>query len=77
MENRLMKKTCLVISLLVLYPIFSALVALAQETAGPLMVMKERSFDFKEVREGEVLKHAFKIQNKGDQTLEIIKVQPG
>jgi hypothetical protein len=41
------------------------------------MVMEERSFDFKEVKEGEVLDHAFKFLNKGDQTLEIKRVQPG
>ena len=72
-----MKRTCLIISLSALCLIFGVWTVLAQETTGPLMVMEEKSFDFKEVKEGEVLEHAFKVENKGDQTLEIIKVQPG
>ncbi len=77
MADRLKKRTCLIVSLLVIYLVFGAVVALAQETAGPMMVMEEKSFDFKAVKEGEVLKHAFRVLNKGDQNLEIKKVQPG
>jgi len=51
--------------------------SLAQEAQGPRMVLKERVFDFKEVREGEVVAHAFEVQNEGDQVLEIIRVKPG
>ena len=72
-----MKRTCLIISLSALCLIFGIWTVLAQENTGPLMVMEEKSFDFKEVKEGEVLEHAFKVQNKGDQTLEIKRVQPG
>ena len=72
-----MKRKCLIISLSALCLILSAWTVVAQENTGPLMVMEEKSFDFKEVKEGEVLEHAFKVLNKGDQTLEIIKVQPG
>jgi len=77
MADRLKKRTCLIVSLLVMYPVFGAVAALAQMTAGPMMVIEEKSFDFKEVKEGEVLKHAFRVLNKGDQNLEIKKVQPG
>jgi hypothetical protein len=72
-----MKKACLIVSLSALCLIFSALPAVALETAGPFLVMKERAVDFNEVKEGEVIEHVFKILNKGDRTLEIKKVQPG
>ena len=49
----------------------------AQETKGPKLVLKEQVFDFKEVKEGQVLEHAFQIFNHGDQPLEIKKVNPG
>jgi len=41
------------------------------------MVLPERSFDFKEVEEGKVVEHAFKVLNKGNQPLEIKNVNPG
>ena len=41
------------------------------------MVLKEGVFDFKEVKEGEVIAHTFKVLNLGDQTLKIIRVKPG
>ncbi len=41
------------------------------------MVLPERSFDFKEVEEGKVVEHAFKVSNKGNQVLEIRNVNPG
>ncbi|MDO9527637.1 MAG: hypothetical protein Q7J27_00585 [Syntrophales bacterium] len=77
MTDRLKKRACLIVSLLFVYLFFGAVTALAQSTVGPMMVMEEKSFDFKEVKEGDVLKHAFRVLNKGDQNLEIKKVQPG
>lgn len=51
--------------------------AAAQEARrGPRMVLKERA-DFKEVMEGEVVEHIFKVLNQGDETLKIIRVRPG
>jgi hypothetical protein len=50
---------------------------LAQEAEGPKMVLKEREFDFKQVREGKVISHAFEVRNEGDQALEIIRVKAG
>ena len=51
--------------------------AYAQEVLGPKMVLKERVFDFKEVKEGEVIEHTFKVLNQGEESLEIKKVAPG
>lgn len=44
--------------------------------SGPKLVIKERSFDFKQVKEGNSVEHVFRVQNKGDQVLEIKKVKP-
>lgn len=49
----------------------------AKTPSGPSMVLPERFFDFKQVEEGKVLEHTFKVLNKGDQVLEIKKVNPG
>ena len=49
----------------------------AQTPSGPSMVLPERSFDFKDVEEGKVVAHAFKVLNKGNQVLEIRNVNPG
>ena len=44
--------------------------------SGPLLVIKERSFDFKEVRQGATVEHTFQVRNKGDEVLEIKKLKP-
>jgi hypothetical protein len=49
----------------------------AQETKEPKMVLKEREFDFNDVKEGKVIRHTFQVLNQGDETLEIKKVTPG
>ena len=51
--------------------------SLAQEARGPKMVLKEQVFDFKEVKEGEVIRHSFKVFNHGNETLRILRVRPG
>ena len=51
--------------------------AIAQDAKGPKMVLKERVFDFKEVKEGEVIEHTFRVLNQGEGILEIKKVKPG
>ena len=56
---------------------FSDYSCLAQEARGPKMVLKEQVFDFKEVKEGEIIEHTFKVSNQGDRTLKIIRVRPG
>lgn len=77
MADRLKKRMYLFVSLLVVSLMFGDLPVLAKVTVGSVIVMEEKSFDFKEVKEGEVIKHAFKVLNKGDQNLEIRKVRPG
>ncbi|MCK4783700.1 MAG: DUF1573 domain-containing protein [Desulfobacteraceae bacterium] len=51
--------------------------ATAQEIMGPKMVLKEQVFDFKEVKEGEVISHSFQVFNHGDEILRILRVRPG
>jgi len=41
------------------------------------MVLPERSFDFRDVEEGKIVEHAFKVLNKGSRPLEITNVNPG
>ena len=72
-----MKRYWLAISLLFFLFAFWNFSALAQDVRGPKMVLKEQVFDFKEVREGDVVQHTFKVFNEGDQTLEIKNVRPG
>ena len=49
----------------------------AEETvSGPVMVIKEPSFDFKEVKVDVTVEHTFRVLNKGDKVLEIKKVKP-
>jgi hypothetical protein len=51
--------------------------SMAKAKTGPQMVIEESLYDFKEVNEGTVLKHDFKILNHGDETLIVEKVRPG
>lgn len=51
--------------------------SLAQTLSGPSLVLPERSFDFREVQEGNVVEHTFKVLNKGNEPLEIRNVNPG
>jgi hypothetical protein len=66
-------KIFFVMSILISIP----LSAYPQDNQGPKMVLKEKVFDFGKVRQGEVIKHAFSVLNKGDQPLKIIRVKPG
>ena len=52
-------------------------VAWAQKATGPRMVLKEKSVEYKEVNEGDIIEHAFTVLNEGDQPLEIKNVKPG
>jgi hypothetical protein len=49
----------------------------AQNVTGSQMFITEASHDFKEVDEGAVLEHSFKVMNRGSQVLEITRVNPG
>lgn len=57
--------------------VFLSSAAPGQSATGPQMVMKETSHDFKEVDEGAVLEHSFKVENRGTELLEIKNVNPG
>ncbi len=50
---------------------------LAQEPGGPKLVLKEQEFNLKEVMEGKVVEHVFRVLNQGDEPLKIINVKPG
>ena len=65
-------------SWLVVLLVFCLSVAVcAEETvSGPVMVIKEPSFDFKEVKEDVTVEHSFRVLNKGDKVLEIKRVKP-
>ena len=63
--------TCIALITLCGYP------APAQEIKEPKMVLKEREFDFKDVKEGKIIRHTFKVLNQGNEALEIKKVRPG
>ncbi|MFO7986844.1 MAG: hypothetical protein R6U38_13370 [Desulfatiglandaceae bacterium] len=49
----------------------------AAEFNGPKIVIAAPEFDFKTVKEGEVVAHTFKVFNQGNQELRILSVKPG
>ena len=55
----------------------AALPLFSQAASGPKMLIEGKEFDFKEIEEGKVITHTFKVSNRGDQTLEIRRVSPG
>lgn len=65
----------MVVFLSVIYLTLCAWTVTAQEISGPLMVIKESTFDFKKVKEGEIVEHTFTVLNKGNQNLEIEKIR--
>jgi len=71
-----MKKSCLVITLAFLLSYFLFSLSQAQKVPGPVLVIPERSFNFKVADEGAVIEHAFKVLNQGDAPLEIQNVRP-
>ena len=77
MEEGIMKRWPLLCVLLILFFLVSALPVRAQAKKGPKMVLKEREFDFGEVKEGDILKHSFSVFNRGNEDLRIISVKPG
>jgi len=77
MKDRPMRRRWLVgIICIALLSLYSYPAAAQEARRGPRMVLKERA-DFKEVMEGEVVEHIFKVLNQGDETLKIIRVRPG
>ena len=72
-----MKKYYIITWVVIFHFAFFTYSAVAQATTGPKMVLAELSFDFKEVKEGQVLEHTFYVYNQGDQPLARKKVVPG
>ena len=54
-----------------------AILPLPGQDKTPTIAFDSQAKDFGKVMEGEVLKHVFKFTNKGQATLEILKVEPG
>lgn len=48
-----------------------------QENKNPEMVIEEKIYDAKEVKEGSIIEHKFKVENRGKGPLEIRQVNPG
>jgi hypothetical protein len=76
LEEIFMKKSCLVINLAFLLTCFLFSLSHAQKVSGPVIVIPDRSFNFKVADEGTVIEHAFKVLNQGDAPLEIKDVRP-
>jgi hypothetical protein len=72
-----MKRSFTLASLYSLLLFVLATSSFAEAPSGPSIVLPERSFDFKEVEEGKTVEHSFKVLNKGNEVLEIRKVNPG
>ncbi len=51
--------------------------ALGQTQGVPKLLIEHLSYDFKEVKEGQVLERSFVLQNRGTAPLQIKKVRPG
>ncbi|MBW1997359.1 MAG: DUF1573 domain-containing protein [Deltaproteobacteria bacterium] len=43
---------------------------------GPKMVLKDKTFDYGEVWQGETVEHVFTVGNRGDEPLRIKRVAP-
>jgi hypothetical protein len=72
-----MKRLLYVTFFIMFWVVLNFTMGWAQTPTGPKMVIKEKSFDAQEVREGEIIVHDFKVFNTGDSPLEIEKVRPG
>ncbi|MBW2029109.1 MAG: DUF1573 domain-containing protein [Deltaproteobacteria bacterium] len=48
----------------------------AKAGTGPKMVIKERTYEYGEVRQGQTIEHQFKVKNEGDEALKIKRVAP-
>lgn len=72
-----MKRVLMVSFFFLMISLFLGSSAPAQNVTGPRMILSETSHDFKEVEEGTVVEHSFKVVNRGDQVLQIKNVNPG
>jgi len=51
--------------------------AAEEQKAVPAVEIEEPTYDFSQVSQGEVVKHDFRVFNRGDAPLEIKSVKPG
>lgn len=51
--------------------------AVEQENATPIIEIETPTYNFKEVSQGETVKHTFKVRNTGTAPLQIKGVKPG
>lgn len=51
--------------------------AVEEEVSAPVIEVEEPTYDFQQVPQGEVVKHDFRVLNRGNAPLEISKVKPG
>ena len=51
--------------------------ALEEEVNAPVIEVEEPTYDFAQVPQGEVVKHEFRVFNRGNAPLEISNVKPG
>jgi len=72
-----MKRLLYGTSSLIIWIILSLTAGWAQQATGPRMVLEEKYFDAKQVKEGKIIEHIFTVRNMGDRPLEIKKVNPG
>ena len=57
--------------------LFAANPVSSEVKQGPKAVISNPEFDFKDVKQGETVEHAFTIQNRGDLPLKVLNVRPG
>ena len=72
-----MKRVFKTVLLALLVTTMSAGFSLAKEDAAPVIEVDQATYDFKEVSQGEIVKHDFRVFNRGEGSLEIKKVKPG
>jgi len=73
-----MRTSRLTIFLLFALILYGGLLYAAQEKeAAPVIEVDELTYNFKRVPQGEVVKHDFKVFNKGNAPLTIKNVKPG
>ncbi len=81
MKFRLMGKivalTSLMLSILFVFTCCYASGTKTKTKLGPKAFFPEKEYDAGEILEGQPLKHAFIVENKGDEELKILKVRPG
>ena len=67
----------------ILYPCLVLMVwvgvtqATGEKEAVPVIEIEGAAYDFRQVKQGEVIKHDFRVFNRGKAPLQIKKVKPG